>query len=195
MKDKLNLTDAQQMVRFIRGFEGGKRVVSLESTALPPQTVPFPAEIKLPEPPPAKQPAAVASSSAEVGRRVRAGAVIFRQYCIVCHGPDGTGSTMRAQLPPLPDFTNTTWQTEHSDPQLQISILDGKGTLMPANRGRVTDEQARDLVAYVRAFGPPEVRAGQSGPSEFQNRFDALQQQWDSLEKQLGTPPPAPVKP
>ena len=28
---------------------------------------------------------------------------------------------------------------------------------MPANRGRVTEDQARDLVAYIRAFGPKSL--------------------------------------
>jgi mono/diheme cytochrome c family protein len=195
MKDKLSVADAQQMARFVRGFEDGKLVVSLESATLPPQAVPFPPEIQSPKLPPAKQPTAVPSASAEVGRRLRAGAVIFRQYCIVCHGADGTGSATRAQLPPIPDFTSATWQTEHSDPQLLIGILEGKGTLMPANRGRVGEEQARDLVTYVRAFGPSKVRASQVGPSEFQKRFDALQQEWDMLEKQMQTLSPSPTKP
>jgi mono/diheme cytochrome c family protein len=119
----------------------------------------------------------------------------FREYCIVCHAPDGTGSGVRAQLPPIPDFTKGAWQSEHSDPQLLISILDGKGTLMPANRGRITEGQARDLVSYIRAFGPPEVRAGQLEPSEFQKRFDALQQQWETLEKQMRELPTSPTKP
>ena len=54
----------------------------------------------------------------------------------------------------LPDFTRPSFQEQHSDPQLLISILDGKGTLMPANRGRINEAQARDLVAFIRAFGP-----------------------------------------
>jgi mono/diheme cytochrome c family protein len=196
MKDKLSAADADKMVRFVRGFDGGKQVVSLESGALPPQPVPVPPGIEVPVPAaPAPERVAVAPQSAEVGQRVRAGAVIFRQYCIACHGPDGSGSVMRAQLPPIPDFTSGSWQGEHSDPQLLISILDGKGTLMPANRGRVSEEQARDLVAYVRAFGPPDVRAAQLGPSEFQKRFDALQQQWEALEKQLRTLAPSSAKP
>jgi hypothetical protein len=100
---------------------------------------------------------------------------------------------MRPQLPPIPDFTRGAWQAEHTEPQLQISILDGKGTLMPANRGRVTESQARDLVAYIRAFAPPGVRAPETD-SEFRKRFDALQREWDLLQEQL-RPPPAPPKP
>jgi mono/diheme cytochrome c family protein len=101
---------------------------------------------------------------------------------------------MRAQLPPIPDFSRGAWQTEKTDPQLLVSILDGKGTLMPANRGRVSEEQARDLVAYVRAFGPAEVQAGPSASSDFQKQLDALQQQFDTLQKQMQTPAPPPGK-
>jgi cbb3-type cytochrome c oxidase subunit III len=194
MKDKLSPADAEKMVRFVRGFEGGKRVVALESVALPPKPVPVPPEIKLPASPAAPPPAAAgAPARDDVGARVRAGAVIFRQYCIVCHGPDGTGSVMRAQLPPIPDFTSAGWQTEHSDPQLLVSILDGKGTLMPANRGRVGEGQVQDLVAYVRAFGPPAVR--QLAPSEFQAQIDAIQAEWDRAEKQMRSAAPPPGKP
>jgi len=142
---------------------------------------------------PKTQPPVSPAVSAEVGQRVRAGAVIFRQYCIVCHGPDGTGSIMRANLPPIPDFNNPNWQLEHSDPQLLVSILEGKGTLMPANRGRITEDQARDLVAYVRAFGPAELRVSTpTAQSDFEQRFNALQQQWETLEKQLNALPAAP---
>jgi cbb3-type cytochrome c oxidase subunit III len=195
MKDKLSPADAQKMVRFVRGFEGGKQVVSLASTALPPQPVPVPAGIGVPQLPPLQQPDLATAAPTDVGGRVRAGVVIFRQFCIVCHGPDGTGSVMRAQLPPIPDFTGGGWQADRSDPQLLVSILDGKGTLMPANRGRITESQAQDLVACVRAFGPPAVRTAQLAPSEFQRHFDSLQQQWEALEKQMRPPAPLPGKP
>jgi mono/diheme cytochrome c family protein len=193
MKDRLSKTEAEKMVHFIRGFQGGKQVVALESLEVPREPVPVPPEVgpkALPDEP--VRPPVVAKPAPVEGQRVRAGAVLFREYCIVCHGPDGTGSTIRAQLPPIPDFTRRAWQSEHSDPQLLISILDGKGTLMPASRGRVTEGQARDLVAYIRAFGPPEARVDQLESSEFKKRFDTLQQEWDTLEKQLqAISPPA----
>jgi mono/diheme cytochrome c family protein len=215
MKDKLSPADADKMVRFMHAFQGGKQVVSLESLDVPKKPVPVPPDIgivKAPQPespkssslsvptPPstiAPPSAASAAISAEVGARVRAGAVIFRQYCIVCHGPDGTGSIMRANLPPIPDFTNGAWQAEHSDPQLLISVLEGKGTLMPANRGRITESQARDLVAYVRAFNPSFAKATPLPlqASDFEQRFKLLQQQWDTLEEQLRALSPPPAKP
>jgi mono/diheme cytochrome c family protein len=119
---------------------------------------------------------------------------VFRQYCFVCHGLDGKGTTMRPVLPPIPDFTNPAFHKEHSDVQLLISILEGKGTMMPANRGRVTEDQARGLVAYVRTFGPsrsssttPRLPAttARASDSEFAKSFRQLEQQWNDLQNQL----------
>ncbi|HWY87990.1 MAG TPA: cytochrome c, partial [Gemmataceae bacterium] len=119
--------------------------------------------------------------------RLRSAGVLFREYCIVCHGPDGTGAAaMRPALPTLPDFTKIAFRDQHSDPQILISILDGKGTLMPANRGRLNESQARDLVAYIRALAPHGAAGSPSlAPNEFQTQFEQLQQQWDALEREI----------
>jgi mono/diheme cytochrome c family protein len=124
-------------------------------------------------------------TSPETANRLRRAAVLFRSYCIACHGPDGTGvAAMRQSLDKLPDFTNPKFQEQHSDPQLRISILDGKGTQMPANRGRITETQARDLADYIRTLGPEgSVKYGPRTP--FQEEFDRLQRQWEALERQL----------
>jgi mono/diheme cytochrome c family protein len=94
---------------------------------------------------------------------------------------------MRASMPPIPNFTDSAWQTEKSDSQLLVSILEGRGTLMPANNGRITRDQARDLVAYVRAFGPRvAVSPGAAlTESDFDRAFRQLQRQYDELEKEL----------
>ena len=124
-------------------------------------------------------------TSPETANRLRRAAVLFRSYCIACHGPDGTGvAAMRQSLDKLPDFTKPKFQEQHSDPQLRISILDGKGTQMPANRGRITETQARDLADYIRTLGPEgSVKYGPRTP--FQEEFDRLQRQWEALERQL----------
>jgi mono/diheme cytochrome c family protein len=54
-------------------------------------------------------------------------------------------------MPPIPDFTSRAWQEQRGDAQLAVSILDGRGTLMPAYRDRISGEKVRDLVTYVRA--------------------------------------------
>ena len=94
---------------------------------------------------------------------------------------------MRPVLPPIPDFTSPSFHKEHSDAQLLVSILEGKGTLMPANRGRVTEDQARALVAYVRTFGPSKLPASRPrvSDSEFEKKFRQLEEQWNALESEL----------
>jgi mono/diheme cytochrome c family protein len=191
MKDKLGSVDVKQMVTLVRGFAGGKQVILLEAPKPPgppaPVVVTPPATIvSTPPPPGPKVETHLVAPAGESAARIRIGASIFQQYCIVCHGPDGTGSIMRASMPPIPNFTSASFQQEHSDAQLLISILEGKGTLMPANRGRVTEEQAGDLVAYVRAFGPQRLVARrQASDSEFEKSFRQLEQQWNELQKEL----------
>jgi cbb3-type cytochrome c oxidase subunit III len=196
MKDKLGTVDAKDMVALVRGFRDGKQIIPLEAPKLPGPPAPLVVEApsakaiapllkegKVAEP---KVEAPLVAPSGEMAARIRVGASIFRDYCIVCHGPDGTGSIMRPSMPPIPDFTRESWHKERSDAQLQVSILDGKGTLMPANRGRVTEEQAGDLVAYVRAFGPklpPVARRGSD--AEFEKAYRQLEEQWNELEKEL----------
>jgi mono/diheme cytochrome c family protein len=201
MSDKLGDVDVKQMVTLVRGFQGGKQIIPVEApkppgppapsvVAAPSANLPTPAP-KSPSlvPPKVEQP--LVALPGEMAARIRVGASIFRQYCIVCHGTDGKGTHMRPVLPPIPDFTNATWQGERNDAQLQVSILDGKGTMMPANRGRVTEEQVGDLVAFVRAFGPAKFLASQpqagaqAGESDFEKSFRQLEEQWNQLEKEL----------
>jgi mono/diheme cytochrome c family protein len=119
---------------------------------------------------------------------------LYRQYCLSCHGVDGRGRELKAGMPTIPDFTSRAYQEAVSNPQLVVGILDGKGALMPAFRGRVSEGQAQDLAAYVRAFGP--VRAAPTAPAgDFDKRFRELQDQWDELQRQLrelSKPPPKP---
>ena len=62
---------------------------------------------------------------------------------------------------------------------------DGKGTLMPAFQGRISDEQSQDLAAYVRAFGPPELAQTQAPASDFERRFQEVQAHWYEMQRQL----------
>jgi mono/diheme cytochrome c family protein len=187
MKDKLAPAIADKMAQFVRKFKDGKYTVPLESQGEV-------AKVKPPKnfdpdkflPPIDKKKFKPAPPSPEVEGRLRRAGVIFREYCIVCHGVEGTGAlAMRPALPTLPDFTRVTFRDQHSDTQLLISILDGKGTLMPANRGRINETQARDLVAYVRAFAPAGERAVGGAPDPFQRDFEQLQRQWEALEREI----------
>ena len=200
--DKLGTVDLKEMVALVRGFQGGKQVVPVEEPKLPgppaPAIVVAPSDkISIPLTTPQKVGQPLVAPPGETAARIRTGATIFRQFCIVCHGVDGKGTLMRPVLPPIPDFTNPAFHKEHTDAALMVSILDGKGTLMPANRGRVTEDQVGDLVAFVRSFGGPEFQAAApaaAASDDFEARFNTLQQQWDALEKQLQSLSPAPAK-
>jgi mono/diheme cytochrome c family protein len=206
MHDKLTEADADKMAQYVRAFRDGKQVVALESTTIAKTVEKTPLEIEKP----IKEPVtpgvtgevvlkpAPPSTSPELAERLRGASVRYREYCVACHGSDGTGvSAMRIAMPLLPDFTRTLFRDQHSDAQLLISILDGKSGLMPANRGRITEAQARDLVAYIRTFAPPlDATTAALAPDVFQQQFDQLQRQWDALERELRdlrkTPPKQP---
>ncbi len=52
----------------------------------------------------------------------------------------------------IPDFTNNKWQQDVNDPQISVSITDGKGTLMPAFADKVNSDEVQALVDYIRKF-------------------------------------------
>jgi mono/diheme cytochrome c family protein len=194
MSDKLATVDVKQMVALVRGFSGGKQVIALELPKAP--GPPAPTEIKAPTkllatpaaPNPKNEQPPLIAPAEDIAARIRVGSTIFQQYCFVCHGQDGKGTAMRPVLPPIPDFTSPAFHKEHTDAQLQASILDGKGTLMPANRGRVTEEQARDLVYFVRAFGPAGLAprpARSETVSDFDRAFEETERKWNELQRLL----------
>jgi mono/diheme cytochrome c family protein len=195
MKDKLSPTDAEQMAAYVRAFRGGKQLIQVEPQ--PPIVPPPPTQpgiVTGPPAPPTTTPSPT-SAAAEMAARTRVAAGLYRQYCLVCHGIDGRAGEMKASMPTIPDFTSRGWHEGVSNPQLLVSILDGKGTLMPAFRGRVSDEQAQDLSGYVRAFGPALATPSEAPTSDFEKRFREVQAQWYELQRQfheLSKPPRRP---
>jgi len=85
---------------------------------------------------------------------------LFGQHCAKCHGTDGAGGPARGLLPEIPDFTDSSWQAQRSDPQLIASILDGRGQGMPAMRGRIGESRVRGLVIHVRSLDRSHARLG-----------------------------------
>ena len=58
---------------------------------------------------------------------------------------------------------------------------------MPSFRGRLSEEQARALVARLRRAAPGFVPAGRPGaePDEFDRRFEELEEELDRLKKEF----------
>jgi mono/diheme cytochrome c family protein len=195
MKDKLSRDDAPTMAAFVRKFAGGKQEVKVQQEPIvkPPTQPEIIPEVKKPD-----KKERPDTSGAETAAQVRAATGLYRQYCLICHGNNGKGSEARASMPRIPDFTSRQWQEGANDPSLAASILEGKGDLMPAARGRVTEAQAKALVAYIRAFGPARTRPKESKaatPDKFEKDFRKLQEEWEELQKRLKELKAKPAKP
>ena len=77
------------------------------------------------------------------------GAALFKSKCAVCHAPDGTGSSAMGKQLGVTDLRSDAVQKQ-TDAQLNDSITNGKGTKMPAYKGKITDDQIKGLVGYIR---------------------------------------------
>jgi hypothetical protein len=56
---------------------------------------------------------------------------------------------------------------------------------MPTFRERLSDEQARALMAVVRAFGPARAPTVDAGADDFDARFRKLEQDLAELKRQF----------
>jgi mono/diheme cytochrome c family protein len=77
---------------------------------------------------------------------VSAGKIVFQANCVGCHGANGKGMGKGK-----PDFTNAAWQAKEPDAELLNSIANGHHK-MPAFKTKLTEQQRKDALAYVRTF-------------------------------------------
>jgi mono/diheme cytochrome c family protein len=77
---------------------------------------------------------------------------IYKGRCVTCHGEDGKGNAPEGKKLKTPDLGATDVQNK-SDAELAKIISDGKGK-MPKFGGKLTKDQIRDLVTYIRKFKP-----------------------------------------
>jgi mono/diheme cytochrome c family protein len=120
-----------------------------------------------------------------------AASILYRKNCQRCHGADGTGR-QGAAADRLPVFTRRAWQERRTDVELMVSILDGKGTGMPAFRDSFSEVQVRSLIAHIRAFAPArsptlttDSSATAASADDFATQFRQLQKEYDELQRQL----------
>ena len=81
---------------------------------------------------------------------------IFKNECQKCHERNGKG-TKRGKKLGVPDFTDTKWQASVTDEQLIKSITSGKKK-MPAQKNRLSPEEIKEMVRYVRMFDKKKRR-------------------------------------
>ena len=76
--------------------------------------------------------------------------------CAQCHGADGKAGTKMGKMLNAADLTDPKKQSSFTDAQATTAIKDGikQGgkTTMKAFGGKLTDDEIKALVAYVRTF-------------------------------------------
>ena len=87
------------------------------------------------------------------GVAVRAddGAATFKAKCAMCHGGDGAGTTPVGKSMKIRDLRSAEVQAQ-TDAQLTDILTNGKNK-MPAYKGKLTDDQIKGLVSYIRQLG------------------------------------------
>jgi cytochrome c6 len=84
-----------------------------------------------------------------ISARADDSASLYKAKCAACHAADGSGSNDMGKKLGSPDLRSDDVQKE-TDAQLIDGIANGKGKKMPAYKGKLTDEQIKDLVGYIR---------------------------------------------
>ena len=76
-------------------------------------------------------------------------AAVYKSKCQMCHGADGKGSPAGAKMG-VKDF-HSPEVAKMSDAEMIKITEDGKGK-MPAYKGKLTDDQIKALVKYIRSL-------------------------------------------
>ena len=80
----------------------------------------------------------------------QAGADTYKAKCASCHGADGAGNTPAGKSMKVIPFSSPDLM-KASDDDLVAATKNGKGK-MPAYKGKLTDAQITDVVAYIRTL-------------------------------------------
>jgi mono/diheme cytochrome c family protein len=75
---------------------------------------------------------------------------LYKTKCQACHAADGGGDTPAGKKLGAQSFSSAEFKKQ-TDEQLFISTKSGKNK-MPAFSGKLTDDQIKDLVKYIRTL-------------------------------------------
>lgn len=85
------------------------------------------------------------SGRAEDAAAAKKGEQIFAQACLACHGADGKGN----QGIGAPNLTDDTWLYGSNYEWIKKTVVNGRQNMMPAQSGRLSEDQIQILAAYV----------------------------------------------
>lgn len=85
---------------------------------------------------------------AVAGARAEDTAALYKAKCAACHGPDGKGDTAAGKKLGVKDF-HSPEVAKMSDAELFDITKKGKDK-MPAYDKKLTDDQIKDLIKYIR---------------------------------------------
>ena len=74
----------------------------------------------------------------------------YKSKCAMCHGPDGAAATPAGKAMQTPPVTSPAF-AKASDAELLAILKNGKAK-MPSYTGKLTDEQMKALVTYMRSL-------------------------------------------
>lgn len=78
-------------------------------------------------------------------------AALYKSKCSVCHGADGAGDTTMGKKLGVKDFRSPE-VSKLTDAELFDITKNGKNK-MPSYDKKLTDDQIKDLVKYIRSLG------------------------------------------
>jgi len=78
------------------------------------------------------------------------GADTYKAKCAMCHGADGLGATPAGKAMKAVSFKDPT-VVKATDAELIAAVKNGKNK-MPANVAKLTDDQIKVVIAYVRTL-------------------------------------------
>ena len=86
---------------------------------------------------------------------------LWNSKCSSCHGKDGKGETKKGKKQKIKNMTTAAWQKEVTDERMMKSMVDGITRTqdgvkqkMKSYKGKLSPEEMKALVKYMRAFGP-----------------------------------------
>lgn len=90
--------------------------------------------------------------STEPGADLALGKKVFADNCTTCHGPGGNGNRELG----APNLTDKIWLYGSDKEAIMQGLQNGRGGVMPAWQGRLSEPLIKALVVYVYSFGGGE---------------------------------------